>query len=256
MNVSSAEAGLSTDRDIEKKKRELIPCRLLAEEINREQGTDYKACESDEGLADALLRSVSGKYLEIAVQVVSVPLDWRHRDDNQGVAKMNKVLTDALARRGAKHCSIDLALSRTATRRMPGIVVERLADLICGEAEKGSRQLGPSQIAAYSPELTQYVDCISIFYSSAIQAVTVSAPSGDMLPPDGRWIEEGISIKVAKYGGPAAVSALTLVIDVAGVVDDGQISAFKAAHDETMLPFSEIWILGLRGIVCLKRKTS
>jgi hypothetical protein len=34
-----------TDREADKKERELIPCRWLAQEINRTQGSDYEgAC--------------------------------------------------------------------------------------------------------------------------------------------------------------------------------------------------------------------
>jgi hypothetical protein len=244
-----------SNREAEKKERELIPCRWLAKEINSTQGTDYKACASNKEPADVLLRSVSGRHPEIAVQVVSIPLDWRQRDDIHCVTRTKEALTGALQRRGLEHCLIDLApTAKTEKRGIPKSLVERLADLVFGEAAKGNRQLDYRQIGAYSPQLSEYINYISIFCHRAVPKVRVDIASGALLPPDGRWIEEGIAKKVVKYGGATAVKNLTLVIDIASVVDDEQIAAFKAAHVEGTLPFSEIWILGLQGIVCLKRK--
>jgi hypothetical protein len=246
-----------TERERRKKEWELKPCHLLAKEINRRSGTDYEAGASDEGLADALLRSVSGKHPDVPVQVVSIPLDWRHRDDKHSLAKTREAVTAALLKRGLEHCSISLVpTTKAEARKMPGHLVEQLAELVLDGAARGIRQLNYTQIGAYSSGLPGYFDYISIFCHPAIPRVTVEIASGTLLPPDGRWIEEGIAKKLEKYGGPAAVKDLTLVMDVANIIDDEQIASFKATHVEKALPFSEIWILGLQGIVCLKSKSS
>lgn len=243
-------------REAKKKERELLPCRRLALEINRVQGTDYDACASDDGFADALLRSASRKHPDISIQVVSVPLDWRYRNDKSSLTRTTQALADALLRRGLKNCSIDLVpTTKAETRKMPAPLVQKLADLLFDERAKGSRRLDYGQIYAYAPDLAEYFDYATIFCHRAIPKVTVEIASGHVLPPDGQWIAEGIFKKIQRYGGAAAVKDLTLLIDTAGVVDDSQIAAFKAAHPEETLPFSEIWILGLQGLVCLKRKS-
>ena len=72
------------------------------------------------------------------------------------------------------------------------------------------------------------------------------------LPDDGSWIEEGINLKLKRYGGANAVKALTLVIGVEALVDKQQVQAFMTSHRPEDLPFAEIWINSMGGPVCLK----
>jgi|HubBroStandDraft_6_1064221.scaffolds.fasta_scaffold847377_1 hypothetical protein len=64
----------------EKRNWELEQGRLVAE-MNKDEGSDYEAHPSDQERADAVLRSKSNARPELSVQVVSIPLDFRHRDD-------------------------------------------------------------------------------------------------------------------------------------------------------------------------------
>jgi len=246
------------DREAEKKERELIPCRWLAKEINRTKGTDYEANSSNEEPSDVLLKSASGNHPEIPVQVVSIPLDWRYREDKHSVEKIKRTLTDSLLARGLKHCLVVIVPSgKTETNGMSEAAFNQLDELVYDESRKGDRMLRYEEIEAYSPELAACVHDICITHYEALPGIEVDIPSAAyMLPPDGRWIEEGIRKKVQKYGGPKAVKDLALVIDVAAFVDDDQIDAFRAANPEETLPFSEIWIVAFHGIVCLKRNTS
>jgi hypothetical protein len=104
-------------------------------------------------------------------------------------------------------------------------------------------------------ELSDYVHDIIIGRYEEISDIELDIPSGaSALPPDGQWIEEGIELKLKKYGAPDAVKDLTLVIDLAGFVGNEQIEAFRAAHPEATLPFREIWIAAFDGMACLKKK--
>lgn len=244
-----------TDREAEKKERELIPCRWLAKELNRARGTDYKVIASSEEPADVLFTSASRKHPEIPAQVISIPLDWRHRDDNQSVQRIRRYLKDALLKRGLKHCSVGIIL--TGPDELKGLnnsLLEQLIKLVEEESRKGNRKLNYEEIGAYFPELARYVHYIIITHYEGIEDVDVDIPShASALPSDGRWIEEGIHKKAQKYGGAESVKNLMLVIDVAGVVDDEQIDAFRAANPEEGLPFFEIWIVAFHGMVCLKK---
>jgi hypothetical protein len=83
----------------------------------------------------------------------------------------------------------------------------------------------------------------------------VQAAKGMLLPEDGSWIEEGIQKKVKLYDATMH-RTLTLLIDIASVVDHPQIEAFKNADFGEELPFAATWIVGLQGMICLKRPTN
>jgi hypothetical protein len=83
----------------------------------------------------------------------------------------------------------------------------------------------------------------------------VEIPAGGALPPDGRWIEDGIRHKLRRYGGEGAVRGIALIIGVAGFVDDEQVAAFQRAFCEADLPFAEIYInTPFHGTICLKAR--
>jgi hypothetical protein len=109
------------------------------------------------------------------------------------------------------------------------------------------------EIYEKSSEVAANVHDILISHHEIISGVEIDIPAGSTIPPDGRWIEEGILKKAVKYGGTDAVKGLTLVIGVAGLVDDEQIKAFQAAYRPEALPFSQIWIVTpFHGVICLK----
>src|SRR5260370_27075798 len=98
-------------------------------------GPDYDAYPSNAEPADAVLKSKSGAYPSLPVQVVSIPLDFRHRDDKHSVNKIIEVLTKSLPTRGLRHCSVALILSGEA--EMHGIehdALEILTEIVLREA--------------------------------------------------------------------------------------------------------------------------
>jgi hypothetical protein len=62
----------------EKKNWEVEQSHFVAAEMNKLHGTDYGAHPSDAEPADVVLNSKSGTHLSLPVQVVSIPLDFRH----------------------------------------------------------------------------------------------------------------------------------------------------------------------------------
>lgn len=241
--------------DEEKKEWELAQCRLVAAEVNKARKTDYKPQPSTKEPADAVLVSALDKHPPLPVQVVSIPLDFRHRDDKHSVAKIQKTLDALLSKHGLKHCMVGLILSGEAEMRgIKHSLVEELAEIILVEAAKGDAvTLRYEDILDLSPELAELIHDILISHHDEIPGLEIDIPAGSALPPDGRWIEEGILKKVKKYGGAEAVKDLMLVIGVAGFVDDEQVDAFQNSHRAEMLPFSEIWIVTpFHGVICLK----
>jgi hypothetical protein len=62
----------------------------------------------------------------------------------------------------------------------------------------------------------------------------------------------GVAAQLPDDGGPDAVKDLTLVIAVEALVDRQQVDAFIAANPSEELPFAEIWINSMEGVICLK----
>lgn len=241
-------------REEEKKNWELEQCRLVADEMNKQGGTDYEAHPSNAEPADVILESKSGGRPPLPVQVVSIPLDFRHRDDKHSVEKIKETLSQTLQAAGLTHCVVGVILSGEA--EMHGIkqsLLDVLAKIILQEASGGNRTLRYDEIFERSPELSEFVHDILISHHEIIPTVEIDMPAGSALPLDGQWIEEGIVKKKEKYGGAGAVAGLVLVIGVAGFVDDAQIEAFQKANPPDTLPFSQIWIVTpFHGVVCLR----
>jgi hypothetical protein len=239
----------------EKKNWELGQGHLVAMEINKVEGSDYEAHPSDQEPADLILRSKSKARPDLPVQVVSIPVDFRHRDDKHTVEKVRAALFGKLVAAGVKHCLVGIILSGDA--EMHGIkaaTMDALGELILHAASAGRNQaLDYGDIYERSPEIAEQVHTVLISYHECVPSVEIDVPAGSALPPDGRWISEGILKKAAKYGGERAVRDLALLIGVKGFVDDEQIQAFQAAHPAETLPFAQVWIVTpFHGVIRLK----
>src|ERR1035441_5355306 len=89
-----------------------------------------------------------------------------------------------------------------------------------GDSPESIRQFDWPHLLAKDPELTKYVATVVLFKDATNHGVTVDTPGvATQLPDDGSWIEEGIKLKLKKYGGKEAVKDLTLVIGVEALVD-------------------------------------
>lgn len=250
-----------------KRNWETCQCRPVAEEINKLRGTDYepvnyKDVYPGEDFPDVLLRSTSGSYPELNVEVTSIPGDFLERDDKDSDRKIMQTLTESLSCKGVEHYHINVGLSREA--RAHGVrtaLLTRLAELlfqaVCNGSGATNMRVSFGEIVRYSPELAEYVTDALLSRHQSIPGVTVDLGEAQILASDGRWIEEGIRKKLERYHDPRMVENVMLVLGVAAFVDIEQIIAFRAANPEESLPFSEIWIVTYydRGVFCLKSST-
>jgi len=242
------------DRENQRAAREIEEGRLVAQYLNERQGTDYESRAGDREPADVVLVSPTGQHPPREAQVVTIPLDFRNRDDNQNVARVQTRLTEVLVQQGINRVYVGLTLSGEAEMHgMPLRQIEQLAGLIAREVGECDVTLRYNDIYERSLELAELVHNIVISRRGLVLNTQVDIPAGGAVPLDGRWIEEGIRHKLERYGGEEAVRGITLIIGVAGFVDDNQVAAFQQAFCEADLPFAEIYInTPFHGTICLK----
>jgi hypothetical protein len=247
MAYMSQPNGMKKKQEAEKKKWETAQCQAVANQINMERGADYEARCSGIEFPDGILKSASGRYPDLPVEVVSVPIDPMERDEKDSDRKIMQTLTQSLSSKGVEHYRVDLGL--TAEARAHGAnkaVVEQLADLLVevtsNEVISTNRRVTFREICKFSAQLAKYFNDVFLFHQRSIRGVQVDLAEGRRLPSDGRWIEEGIRRKEEKYGRQN-IENVMLVIDFAAFVDQEQISSFRAANPAASLPFSELWIV-------------
>ena len=229
-----------------KKEREIGFGRLVARELNKIAGTDYQVEPATEEPADVLLASVSGRFSPRLAQVVSIPHDLFAREDNNNIEKLKQNAFAALEQRGLTNCVVGIIVSKKVlSHGVKKPLVDRLADLVLENGKDKNVTLRGTEVYAYSPELAEYVARINVFHLPGFPRLEVDVPMGGWLPRDGRWIEEGINLKLGRYGGPAAVKDLMLIIGASAFVDAEQVQSFRNSHTPETLPFAEIWIASL-----------
>jgi hypothetical protein len=163
-------------------------------------------------------------------------------------------LTEILGQQGVNQVYVGLTLRGEAEMHgMPLRQIEQLAGLIAGEVGEHDPTFRYNDIYERSPELAELVHNIVISRPGLVLNTQVDIPIGGAVPLNGRWIEEDIRHKLERYGGEEAVRGLTLIIGVAGFVDNDQVAAFQRAFCEADLPFAEIYInTPFHGTICLK----
>jgi hypothetical protein len=226
--------------------------------LNSEEGTDYEVFPSNEEPADVRFVSPSGQFPDRMVQVVTIPHDYEVRADNRNVERLKRDLEQALEDRNVQYLTVGLTLlGETPKRGVPKEQVDNLADLISAAHEEDSpepiRQFGWAHLLARDPALTGYVATVVLFEDETNQRATVDTPGvATQLPDDGSWIEDGMQLKLKKYGGKEAVKDLTLVIGVEALVDRQQVDAYLQTHTTEEIPFHEVWINSVEGTIRLK----
>jgi len=241
-----------------KKQRELLACETVALEINKLEGTDFHARLTNSEPADAELVSTSGKCPPRPAQVVTIPRDIHHREDNQNLEGFERDLTASLKELGVGPVFIAVIPGAKAVQYgMKAKLVRQLAEFVHGANRSTNMRLDYPDILDSVPEVAEYVHQVFISHWDDQTDIDVDIPGpGGALPRDGRWIEEGIHLKVNKYGGPEQVKDLMLVIDAVGFVDREQVEAFKSTRAPAELPFGEIWIVTpFDGTIPLKRRS-
>jgi hypothetical protein len=150
-------------RQNEKKAWELEQGALVASELNKSGNFDYEAELADHEPADVNLQSASGEYGLRPAQIVSIPLDFRSRDDKQTVNRVAAALEELLIERGASHMLVGLVLSGEA--EMHGVrqpLVQQLADLIMQNQTTNFR-LQYDDLYQCSPELAEKFHDVLVF---------------------------------------------------------------------------------------------
>lgn len=244
-------------KEVEKKRREVAEGRAAARYLNRELDTDYSVVSTDREPADVLFVSASGTHPDRMVQIVTIPHDYEVRTDNQNLARLNRELASQLKAKGVTHLSVGYtALEATPKTGMPKAQVEALAKHIAGRTAPLTdepKDIGYMELLGVDPELSIYLSNVVLFRDEQSPEVTVDSPGvATELPDDGSWIEEGIQLKLKKYGGADAVKDLTLVIGVEALVDQRQVNQFLATRADRKLPFREILINSVEGTIRLK----
>lgn len=244
-------------KEEEKKQRELEEGRVAVAYLNQELGADYEVIPSDREPADVLFVSSSKQLPERMVQVVTIPHDYQIRADNQNLARFSRDLTAALKSRHMSNLTVGFSPLGPATERgIPRPMAEKLADYFAGlqlEPPQETRTIDFTELLAIHPELSGYLSNLVLFRDEKNPDVMVLTPGvAAELPDDGSWIEDGLALKLKRYGGPEAVKELTLVIGVEALVDAQQAEAFREAHKDDGLPFKEILINSAEGTVRLK----
>jgi hypothetical protein len=228
----------------------------VTEEINPRTGADYEARLNDQldAIEDAFFESRSGRLPRRGVQVVTAPDKAGAREDNHNLRRAEESLRQILTAGGLNHCSISVALRHDVPDR--GIrrdQIERLAAFIIERGRGGNVEMSPIELRQRDPDLSKAVLSFSVVHLEALDGLDIAIPFSSFVPRDGRWIREAIDRKLRKYGGPAAVERITLVIGALGFIDQGQIAAFQRDCPPETLPFEEIWLVtAFHGVVPLK----
>jgi len=242
--------------DDEKKCREVAYCQSVAREINAAEKTDYHAEPANQEPADCIFVSESGRFPLRRAQVVTIPQDFTHREDNNNIVRLKRDLARTLKKHGLDHCFTWDGLTDDGSRcGLKSDEVLELSNLVRERAVKDNATLQGVEIWQYSSRLGKLVAHVGFFSAPALKDVCVSVSVTRFVPKGGDWIEEAINAKAKKYGGSEAVASLMLVIGALGLAGREQIDAFRRAHPPKPLPFEEIWIVSHDGTIPLKPRS-
>jgi len=223
------------------KGRERFVCQLVAEQINRAEGTDYRADLCRDDPPDVLLVSESGKHRTREAEVVSTPQDFAIRYDNKNTRKFERQLRAALSVLQISGLDALVGWRQDAVRfGMDRTVISELANIIVATAPSdGHRHLGGVDIYNYSPEVARQVDYFRIRRCSS---ATLAVHSSCLFwaPADGSWVEEAVAKKAKAYD-TALCARLLLVIDGLCHLDAEQMTAYRATTPADRISFAEVW---------------
>jgi hypothetical protein len=226
------------------KEREIFVCQRVADEINSNEGTDYRAVPSKSAFPDVILVSDSGKHRIREAEVVSTPQDFSIRYDNKNVRKFERKLHVALEKLGMSDCDILICWSESAIKYgADEKLISELADIIAAAApSNGHLSIRGVEIYEYSAALSHIVHYVRA-YRLPHSALTVHSTCAFWAPSDGRWIEEAVAKKARTYRAGIACKTLLLVIDGLAYIDGEQLAAYRASNSPERIPFAELWVV-------------
>jgi hypothetical protein len=155
---------------------------------------------------------------------------------------------------GLRQVWVNLVLNERGVRYgLDREMVERLVNLIVEMRTTRTDELADDVLYERDPALADRVYRVAATHVPTISRVRVGIAMATYLPPDDRWIVEGIEKKLERYGGSEQVKDVTLVIGDFGVVDREQIDVFRYKNPPERLPFRAIWLVSeLEGVHRLK----
>jgi len=226
------------------KEREILVCQLVADEINKSEGTDYRAIPCNSDPPDVLLVSSSGKHMVREAEVVSTPQDFTIRYDNKNVKQFERNLRRALDNLRFCHGRVSVHWSESAIRfGVKEELISALADIIAATAPTvGNLHLRGVEIYQYSPELSRIAHYVSIS-RLPYPALEVHSSFSWWAPQDGRWIEEAVAKKISKYRCGSVSRKLLLIVDGGAYLDGDQLTAFRVNNRPEQIPFAQLWIV-------------
>ncbi len=224
----------------------LAVCKLVADAINRTEGTDfYPAPAPRQTAADVLLKSSSCKLRDREVQLVRLPIEFTNRYNSDNFKKLNRTLHSALEKLGVSESQVMVGWTewakRSATRYCaPDYCIGQMAELIASKFPlEGGRCIGDDELYDYSPRVSEVAHFINITRLKGMKLIVLS-PACTYLPKNDQWIREALSKKIGKYGNEIE-RRMILVIDGEQLLDREQISAFRASFERDSISFTAVW---------------
>lgn len=230
-------------------------CDQVAAELNRADGSDYRAALVDEqdNIADALLVSDSGRWPQRLLQVTTIPRDLQHRETSSNRDRVEQRLKEALESHQTD-CIITLHLSEQGNEvGLKPQHIKRLAQLVRDSSGQPIAEWTGEQLWQADAELSDRVSHMTVHRLPGYGKIDVTIPLSRYMPPEGSWIHDAITQKAKRYGLDT-VKNVVLVIGALGLVTPSNTASFQAAHAQEQLPFAEIWLVSpFDGVTCLKR---
>ena len=164
---------------------ELVACDSVAAEINRRNGTDFAVQKGQNEPADVIFVSRSRKWPSRDAQVVSVPRDIHHRDDNQNLERIRRVLEDALNERRVHGVFVGVLPDANAVEhRVNGALIDQIADLILARADGAGFRITYEELLETAPEVADYFHQIIVrkLSNEELSIVEVPGPRRGVTP--------------------------------------------------------------------------
>lgn len=114
-------------------------------------------------------------------QVVTIPLDYEVRADNQNLGRLNRNLAAALRARSVTNLAVGYTpLETTMKKTMPKVSVESLADYVAANARRSSNpnpvEIGYMELLGVDPELSIYSSNVLLYRDDDNPDLTVASP--------------------------------------------------------------------------------
>lgn len=228
-----------------KRWRELAVGEIVACELNRVTGSDYRAIPNDSDPPDVLLESRSGGFPSIFAEVVSLAIDPVIRTDNDNKVFAENTLKCQLEELGVTGYQVSLMWHESSLRRGFRIPeIRYLAKVLTARLPEHSCTINGDDLYNISPALTEMIHYASITRLPT-ENVCVAAAQAFYVPRGADWIMAAVEKKTRKYAENAASRNWTLIIDGHYHLDDEQIQAYSTLVEGQNIQFAGLWAVSM-----------